>query len=275
MQKSIGLSLGLVFMLTSAACTDDKKDDTPKYSSDAMTAQELCVYNFISERTTQCYEGFGPTIDEEYLALTCRAGGGSNWDFAVALLKAVDEGRVSINWAEGRECLEEARRLRSENSTSHIYGGLVPEWTALQNGVCKTFVSGASAAGATCTESWDCADGLGCYTMTPETASTFTCATEAAVDAECQAEYWPCATGSYCDLGTCVVDEAEALVEGDPCEEDYECSGAAACMTCRAVITGGAATCQTYGGSGSYCDDWNDCLWEFGPPSRPIPLTMT
>jgi hypothetical protein len=222
-------------------------------------------------------------FDADVLSYGCRPGT-SGYEWGEALITAVNDGRVAIDWAMAKSCLEQSRELRASKPGVLVVGS--PEWSALKLGICKSFYEGTKAQGAACKEDWDCQGDMGCYTATPTVAGSRTCLPRASRNDACS-EWLPCASTFVCDSGHCVdkvgiggecyyasdctsgfCDQDSSCAEppttgiGGDCASAAECN--IGCASCRPTLAGARLTCQPLGLSGEYCRDWNDCAVDLG-----------
>ncbi len=262
-----------------------------------LTAEELCALAMVTDPQQDLVRTCGqqpapravvlPAAEE--LTHQCRPGTwGRRW--GERLLEAVADGRRSLDVAQARECLAQARALRLSMPGYQLRASA--DWRALRDGVCAGFSVGLRSAGQSCVDDWDCAAGLGCHSDAPTVAGSKTCSPRAALGEPCNLEYHRCVAGAYCDAGadhagTCRAqlaagqpcatgeeclsgicrddtDVCQPLVElGAPCTESAECSGTP-CAVCRPLVGEGPLVCSLAGGDGEYCRTWDDCASDLG-----------
>jgi hypothetical protein len=223
--------------------------------------------------------------DAAIISYYCRPGTiGYKW--GQALITAVNDGRVAIDWGMAKSCLEQSRELRASKPGVLVVGS--PEWLALKVGICKSFYEGTKAQGVACKEDWDCQGDMGCYTATPTIAGSRTCLPGAGLNGACS-EWLPCAADFTCDHGHCVdklglgddcyyasdcasgvcdqdkvCGEAPTTGVGESCTSAAECN--LGCGSCRPTLREAptTTTCQPLGLTGEFCRDWLDCALDLG-----------
>lgn len=276
--------------------TDDNNDNNNTSTATPLTAVELCrIYQSKNDNGSLCIAGHANTglaYSEKNLAVTCRPGT-EGYDWGEALLNSSGAGRVVINWARARECLDTSRQLRQQNSGISLLQG--EAWSALAQGACHDFYRPGVAEGGQCEDDWDCPQGTLCSTDHPSTANSKQCLKPGIAGAPCSS-YHACGDGLACSVSGCV-----ALISaGGSCDPDNEgadcasgncvgtppvCAPSApttilaqvgeACVTrddcvesdcigCRPTSADAPTQCLLLGDTGDYCRDWNDCVYDLG-----------
>ncbi|MBN2360932.1 MAG: hypothetical protein JXR83_15865 [Deltaproteobacteria bacterium] len=303
--RLVAIRLCALALLTvgSTACPPPPKPVPPPDVAQPLTVNELCrIYlsridnSDLFESPYLCYHrqlAAGSDYTDAEVARDCRPGTSAR-AWVDELYQALQNGHVKMDWKLARECLDKSRELRRNNPGYALVTN--PDWKALEEGACKTFVQGNVADGEQCRLDWECMDGSGCYATDGFDESSRRCMPPATVDERCS-DYRPCDAISWCDSGgTCVAkaEDNQPCVSsnyGDDClsgtctgnlcapatvlkslgeecsvdEDGYNnCDGSAGCITCGPDSEGGPFICRVLGGIGAYCRDRYDCAGDLG-----------
>jgi len=271
--------------MTDAPMTDTQLPDSAEADAASLRldAEEICALRLSwMEHSDLCRDANpGSALDysSDWLELACRPGTGARL-WADELLAAEAEGRVEIDWGQAQSCLDSARDLRSGASAGSLLE--LQAWDDLKRGACHAFYRGLRATDEPCEQSWDCAEGLGCYSDDPFVADSLRCRPPAGLGDPCLEEFYACAEGLYCDSsnscvskrapgascssdvaclsGACSSERCEPIPAaiGSSCSPGDTCAGE--CTVCRRLSDISAYTCEHRAGRGEYCLDDDHCL---------------
>ncbi len=301
MQTKFAAGCLLIGSLLAASCEDDK------LVAKALSSAEVCALYIAAQKNSDPNQRCLAPALKDARDLTsaevergCRPGTAAR-AWADGLLAAINEGRLSVDWAHASSCLDKARAVR-RNPGAGVTASA--QWQALEDGVCKTFFKGLIKEGQPCQSRWDCEAGLGCYTddpwgqgeqksglcqkpgakgaacgsthpcddqtrcVLPEGKERGTCHERLAIGAACESE-GDCLSDSCISAGgeskVCGPKPEPQKKLGEVCASSEECLGGAAdCIVCRSLVQGAPRTCQPIGVLDDYCLDFNDCALDLG-----------
>jgi hypothetical protein len=237
----------------------------------ALSVDEVCALhlNYDNNGADLCIAGKAPSalsFTDWELDYYCRPGTGS-YVWAEDLLAANGQGRVDIDWNMARQCLNDSRVMQgTHDALTLIDPNVAPgsDWASLKNGICHDFYSGAVGVGGSCSDAWDCADGLACGSPSAFDPQGARCMQPATPGQAC-GEFIDCADNAYCKIdGVC----AALGSVGDACESYDECET----LICDPT-TSLCAVPQANGSDCSYPEDCESgfCNQNYACAAAPLP----
>jgi len=266
--------------MTDATITDSLIVDA---AAPHLDAADICaLYYSYAFNQNLCREAsLGSALDfsDHALSITCRPGAPARL-WAEELLAAEAAGRILIDWELVRSCLVSSRAMRADSNAAALLDQQA--WSDLQQGACHDFYQGAQAADEPCVHSWDCVDGLGCYSDDPYSVDSLRCQPPAGLNDQCQDDFFPCGADLYCSSsnrcssklstgadcssnstclsGLCSNDRCASMPidAGESCGSyGNRCAGE--CMTCRRLSASDPSTCERRAARGEFCGSDADC----------------
>jgi len=260
--------------LGGTACPPTRVEPNPTEQALPLTVNELCQIYLSAYASdglcTQQPATTGLDFDEAKIARDCRAGTSAR-AWVDELYEALRVGKVKMDWKLARECLDKSREMRKAGPAYLLIANA--EWTALQDGACKSFVSGGTADGAPCKRDWECGEGNGCYTLDPYDPNGAHCMAPAAAGEACPnwvgaysayvgpyMYFRPCETGAWCDASS----QCKAMgAVGDSCVGGDSGNYGADCLSGNCTNANHCAEAPVLKALGDECtidtDGYDDC----------------